>query len=68
MDVPNWPGAQAGVNRLGSNSRRLPVQLLRLLLHLGLSESQRDFQPGEYQMMRTFYARPRRSLTVTKTN
>jgi hypothetical protein len=26
------------------------------------------FSPGEYQMKRTFYARPRRSLTVTKTN
>jgi Flp pilus assembly protein TadG len=26
------------------------------------------FSPGEFQMTRTFYARPRRSLTVAKTN
>ena len=73
-----WSYANKGATRAVNSSYDVPAGLTEAGSSVIVAELTYDFKPlvglseifspGEFQMKRTFYARPRRSLTVTKTN
>lgn len=73
-----WSYANKGATRAVNSSYSVPPGLTEAGSSVIVAELTYDFKPlvglstifspGEYQMKRTFYARPRKSLTVAKTN
>jgi Flp pilus assembly protein TadG len=73
-----WSYANKGATRAVNSSYAVPAGLTEAGSSVIVAELTYDFKPllglsnifspGEFQMTRTFYARPRRSLTITKTN
>jgi Flp pilus assembly protein TadG len=73
-----WSYANKGAARSVNSSYAVPAGLTESGSSVIVAEMTYDFtpllnltsfySPGAFEMKRTFYARPRRSLTVTKTN
>jgi Flp pilus assembly protein TadG len=74
----SWSYAQHGGTRAVNSNYAVPPGLTTAGSSVIVTELSYDFtpliglttifSPGAFEMKRTFYARPRRSLTVTKTN
>jgi Flp pilus assembly protein TadG len=73
-----WSHANKGATRAVGSGYNVPAGLTEAGSSVIVAELTYDFEPivglttffspGAFQMKRTFYARPRKSLTITKTN